>query len=139
MRAIELDDMGYPLLICALAAPCVYLIYGLVVGGRSAIGGFDLAVAVVAFATAYGFSVVISGVFLLITLFLAAYFAISQRITWWLIVAWPVVLGVASGLIYAPFTGGMVFAMGFANAVLFGLVRKGLRIDGGESKSGNRN
>ena len=135
MRSTKLDDMGYPLLLSSLGAPCVYVIYGLATGGRSTVGGFDFAVAVVAFATAYGFSVVITGIFLLMTLLAAAYLAISQRMTWWLIAAWPVVLGVAAGLAYAPFTGGMVFAMGFANALLFGLLSKGPRSGGGESQS----
>ena len=137
MRSIKLDDMGYPLLLSSLGAPCVSVIYGLVFGGRSTIGGVDLAVAVVAFATAYGFSVVITGVFLLMTLLAAAYLAISQRITGWLIAAWPVVLGVAAGLAYTQFTGAMVFAMGFANALLLGLLRRDSRTDGGESQSGS--
>jgi hypothetical protein len=135
MRSIKLDDMGYPLLLGSLGAPCVYVIYGFAVGGRSTTGGFDLAVAVVAFATAYGFSVVITGVFLLMTLLVAAYLALSHRMTWWLIAACPVVLGVAAGLAYAPFTGGMVFAMGFANALLLRLVSNSARADGGESPS----
>lgn len=137
MRSVKLDDMGYPLLLSSLGAPCVYVIYGLVFGGRSTISGFDLAVAVVAFATAYGFSVVITGVFLLMTLLAAAYLAISQRMTGWLIAAWPVVLGVAAGLAYTHFTGAMVFGMGFANALLLGLLRKGSRTDGGESQLGS--
>lgn len=134
MPSTKLDDMGYPLLLCSLGAPCVYVVYGFAIGGRSTIGGFDLAVAVVAFATAYGFSVVITGVFLLMTLLVAAYLAISRRMTWGLIAAWPVVLGVAAGLAYAPFTGGMVFAMGFANALLFRLFRKGSQTDGEDSR-----
>ena len=138
MRSTKLDDMGYPLLLSSLGAPCVYVIYGLVIGGRSTIGGFDLAVAVVAFASAYGFSVVITGVFLLMTLLVAAYLALSQRMTWWLVAAWPVVLGAAAGLVYAPFTGGMVFAMGFANALLFSFLRKSPRTDGGGSQSGSQ-
>lgn len=136
MRSVKLDEMGYPLLLSSLGAPCVYVLYGVVIGGRSAIGGSDLAVAVVAFATAYCFSVVITGIFLLMTLLVAAYLAFSQRMTYWLVAAWPVVLGVAAGLAYAPFTGGMVFAMGFANALLFRLVRKSPRTNGEESQSG---
>ncbi len=135
MRSIKLDDMGYPLLLGSLGAPCVYVIYGLAFGGRSTIGGFDLAVAVVAFATAYGFSVAITGFFLLMTLLVAAYLALSERMTWWLIAVCPLVLGVAVGLAYAPFTGGMVFAMGFANALLVRLFSKSARADGGESQS----
>lgn len=127
MRPANLGDMGYPLLISALGAPMVYLVLGITFGERTAIGGYDFAVAAVAFATAYGFSLVVTGFFLLVTLLVAGHVGLSRHTTWSIVAAWPLVLGIVAGLAYDATIGGMVFAMGFANAIIFGLCRRGPR------------
>ena len=120
------------MLIGSLGAPSLYVLDGLMTRKEAPFDSLlAVLVPVVAFLSAYVFSLIVTATCMVATVFASRWLRFPQYITWCLVFAWPVVLALAQGLTSDAELGFWIGAYGGANATLIWLSSKRTVADAG--------